>query len=570
MGRPLAKKYFGKLNTDVSGNVSTLTGLNSSDSELGGQAVASLAVGTAGTYTSAGLATLTFPSPLLSVEGAVTATGTPTYTAVSATVSGSQGGIYAVGQLLTVTTAGGTCTFRVASLSTNAVATVDLGTGASAGSFTSLAAGAQTTTVNTGTGTGALLTITYGLASAVTFTTPGFAGDGYLPATVGTAVITATTTAATATSITSTTTGGILSVSAVTGTIANGMIMSGGTLTAGSYIVSQLTSTASAVVSPTFSTTATDGQVGTRTATLSAGTSIATGQLVSGTGLPAGTTVVSVSGATVTFSSNFTTQATGTYNFYAYGGTGTYQLGYNLATGVSATNTQIAALTGTATTGTLNAITVNQTVDMLPGMTFTPATTVGGLTGSTTYYIMTVQGPTTLQVTSSVGGTAGVSLTTTTSQSVNAPFGQNTTVTVGGSGSGAATIVLASSSGQIYNKGANFSTSIQATAFLATTDGGQQPRQLTDIVSQKGARRYRVENQDGIGMVNLTDVTPIGPGTMTIQATDSAGGTYYVTKLLKNKATLTQRSGSQFATGTQVQWVLGAPTLNTTVKIDNQ
>jgi hypothetical protein len=56
---------------------------------------------------------------------------------------------------------------------------------------------------------------------------------------------------------------------------------------------------------------------------------------------------------------------------------------------------------------------------------------------------------------------------------------------------------------------------------------------------------------------------------MAIVATDSAGGTYYVTKLTARKATLTQGTGVQFATGASVPWVLEptAATINATVRI---
>jgi hypothetical protein len=485
MGRPLNKKYFGNRNF---GSSST-----TADDGLGGQIVTGITVGTAGTYTSAAVPTLTFPDPILNAEGGVTATGTPTFTAVSATVSGSQGGTYVVGQLLTVVTAGGTCTFRVASLTGSAVATVDLGTGAVAGTFTSMAAGAQTTTVNTGTGTGALLTITYGLLGA----TITDAGSGYLPATVGTTTITATGAASTATSITSTiaTVGtgksavNTLTVTAVTGTITNSMILTGGSVTAGAYIVNQITP-------------------------------LAAGE--------------------------------------ATGGIGRYYI----------EKYQGGVITGTPTTGTLYAITVSSTVDIQPGMTFTPASTVGGLTGSTTYYVISQLGPTTVQVGATLGATASVVLTSTSSQSVAATFGQYLGVTVSGAGGGVATTALSSA-----NITTNVNTGIRMTAFLEAADGGKAARQLTDIIKQVSGTRYKVENQDGTGIVKLTSGS-ITVGTGIITATDSVGGTYYVTKLTGHKATLVPKTGSQFplnadSTPQQVQWTLGTPTLNVSVQIDN-
>jgi hypothetical protein len=58
-------------------------------------------------------------------------------------------------------------------------------------------------------------------------------------------------------------------------------------------------------------------------------------------------------------------------------------------------------------------------------------------------------------------------------------------------------------------------------------------------------------------------------GEMTITATDSAGGTYFVTKIGGRKATLTRGTGTQFATDTAVQWTFGSATEGVTVKIAN-
>jgi hypothetical protein len=64
---------------------------------------------------------------------------------------------------------------------------------------------------------------------------------------------------------------------------------------------------------------------------------------------------------------------------------------------------------------------------------------------------------------------------------------------------------------------------------------------------------------------------------MTINATDSAGGTYWVIKLNNKKATLIPNTGTQFPVTTvngvgypqAVQWTLGTPTVNVSVQIDN-
>lgn len=176
MGRPLNKKYFGNKNspyTDFQGDTTP-------DSGIGGS-VASVTLGTLGSYTTR--PTVTFSGPTL--VGGVTATGTVTSEALSATVSGGSGGSnYTVGDLVTISTAGGSATAYVASVdagNSDAILTVNFtGTGASRGSFTSL--GTTTTTnatVANPLATGADLVLTW-RAKAVVITNPG---QGYISAT---------------------------------------------------------------------------------------------------------------------------------------------------------------------------------------------------------------------------------------------------------------------------------------------------------------------------------------------------------------------------------------------------
>jgi hypothetical protein len=94
---------------------------------------------------------------------------------------------------------------------------------------------------------------------------------------------------------------------------------------------------------------------------------------------------------------------------------------------------------------------------------------------------------------------------------------------------------------------------------------------LADIQAQKGSRRYRVATSEGTAVCSLVAATPAAVGEMSITATDSSGKTYYVTKLTRHKALLTQygAAGHEFATGDTVQWTFDAATLNTTVQIAN-
>jgi hypothetical protein len=147
MGRPLNKKYFGNRNTG-----STIT---AADDGIGGKGLASVPVTTVGAYTTRPTISFTGTPNLLSGQSP---TATITSEAASAAVSGTQTGTYVVGDLLTITTSGGSAVARVATLSGSAVASVSFtGTGASRGSFQAL----TSATTTGGSGAGVVLTLTY-------------------------------------------------------------------------------------------------------------------------------------------------------------------------------------------------------------------------------------------------------------------------------------------------------------------------------------------------------------------------------------------------------------------------
>lgn len=162
MGRPLNKKYFGNRNT---GSIST-----AADDGIGGKGVASVPVTAQGSgYTTRPTISFSGNPDLLS---GVAPAATITSEAASAAVSGTQTGTYVIGDLLTITTSGGTATAYVATLSGSAVASVTFtGTGASRGSFQAL----TSATTTGGSGSGVVLTITY-RAKEVLITD---AGSGY-------------------------------------------------------------------------------------------------------------------------------------------------------------------------------------------------------------------------------------------------------------------------------------------------------------------------------------------------------------------------------------------------------
>lgn len=123
---------------------------------------------------------------------------------------------------------------------------------------------------------------------------------------------------------------------------------------------------------------------------------------------------------------------------------------------------------------------------------------------------------------------------------------------------------------------------IQANAWITGGTIGK----VADIVAQRSSRRYKLNNADGFdscrlvpqpgGVPTVATVTaaggPTAVGEMTIQATDSAGGTYWVSKIESRTATVhpggTGTPGTQFAANSQPIWTsTSAPTVNVSVRI---
>jgi hypothetical protein len=128
---------------------------------------------------------------------------------------------------------------------------------------------------------------------------------------------------------------------------------------------------------------------------------------------------------------------------------------------------------------------------------------------------------------------------------------------------------------------------IQANAWISTGGSGR----VSDILSQKGSRRYRVTNNEGTGVVRLVptgingnedssnptvaNITaaggPSAPGQMTIQASDSDGGTYWVGKLEGQTVLVfpggTGTPGTQFTANTHVIWTMNTAVASTSVKL---
>ena len=91
-----------------------------------------------------------------------------------------------------------------------------------------------------------------------------------------------------------------------------------------------------------------------------------------------------------------------------------------------------------------------------------------------------------------------------------------------------------------------------------------------DIIKQSSARRYKVQTSDGIAVCKLVTTAALGANEMSIIATDSAAGTYFVQKLTSRKAVLVPIDGTQFASGVTAKWTFGSAVVGTTVTIANQ
>jgi len=130
-------------------------------------------------------------------------------------------------------------------------------------------------------------------------------------------------------------------------------------------------------------------------------------------------------------------------------------------------------------------------------------------------------------------------------------------------GAATGTSVLTTDSGATNNNdnaGTNQENAIVATAQLA---GGSDT--TVDIISQKGARRFKVTDGTRTGVCQLVASSNLSNGYMSIIATDARGNTYFVTKLTAKKATLIakQQNGQQnwvHANGAVAQWGFAAAT----------
>lgn len=131
-------------------------------------------------------------------------------------------------------------------------------------------------------------------------------------------------------------------------------------------------------------------------------------------------------------------------------------------------------------------------------------------------------------------------------------------------GAAAGTSVLTTDSGAV---GSSTNQENAIVPYAKTTGGGTSSP--ADIIRQVSGVRFKVKTADGIAICKLKGSAVSAAGEMTITATDSAGGTYFVTKIGNRKATIARGTGTQFADGACVKWTFGSAVANETVKLSN-
>ena len=158
---------------------------------------------------------------------------------------------------------------------------------------------------------------------------------------------------------------------------------------------------------------------------------------------------------------------------------------------------------------------------------------------------------------------SGVTVTNKGSGYTSAPTVTIEDADAGVEATGTAVAVLTTDSGPVG------SSTNQENAILVSANTTGAGAKLGDIVRQVGARRFKVRTADGVANCTLKDSAVASQGQMTITATDSAGGTYFVTKISAHRVTVTRGTGTQFDSGTSVQWSFAAPVAGQTLKVAN-
>ena len=133
------------------------------------------------------------------------------------------------------------------------------------------------------------------------------------------------------------------------------------------------------------------------------------------------------------------------------------------------------------------------------------------------------------------------------------------------------TVVMTTPVSNTAPAGSGFNPDVAIIAQAFTGSGVKQ----AEIVKQVAKNRYKINTSDTAGtpiVATLKSSIATQVGDMTINATDSAGGTYWVTKLTAHKATITPNTGTLFplvnGLPQQAPWTFSTAT-NGYVQIDN-
>ena len=182
-------------------------------------------------------------------------------------------------------------------------------------------------------------------------------------------------------------------------------------------------------------------------------------------------------------------------------------------------------------------------------------TLLGGVT-STNDLVITLGGSV-----AAAGTITGITITEQGSGYTSVPA---VTLSTGTQGTLTATAVAATDTGAV-GTATNQENAIIMTGYLT---GGSAV--TVDIIKQVSGRRYKVTDGTRTGIVTLTGVASgsLTAGQANIVATDASAGTYFVTKLTKNTATLTRGTGTVYTDGAQTPWTFGTATA-TTAQITN-
>lgn len=166
-------------------------------------------------------------------------------------------------------------------------------------------------------------------------------------------------------------------------------------------------------------------------------------------------------------------------------------------------------------------------------------------------------------VSATTGGTGTGATTTIAGYEIN-----NTVITEGGSGYTSAPTITDSPDGTGTFTGV-LTTGRENSIRMAAFPTGHAIVAKASIIAQKGSNRYLVSTTHGEDEVTLQGVaaTAITDGGANITGVDTAGGTYYITKLTSRVAHVTADTGTQWSTGDKVKWTFDTPILNVSIQI---